>query len=240
MVYIWFQLGIFLEKFFYEVLEKQGLNEPIKNLIFAAHGYKPEIVLEDALSNRIRIVKNAEYCLVYNRPIKYSGLSWVEMVDWWANLNQTVPSLEQAVNLRARLRSTLASEPEKILFDLYYSVISKQLGKKLPALIPQVYLHYDPYSVKVHGINYLLRQRMDFLLLTNKSRIVIEVDGKQHYAEEEVASPKKYAEMVSLDRELKLLGYEVYRFGGYELVYGHQDELADFFRKLFIKHNIME
>ena len=59
---------------------------------------------------------------------------------------------------------------------------------------------------------------MDFLLLlSNSIRIVIEVDGKQHYSDENISSPKKYAEMVSLDRDLKLLGYEVYRFGGFEL-----------------------
>jgi hypothetical protein len=223
----------------YKVFDKHGMNKAIKNLVFAANGYKPEIVLDDALSNEIRIVKNAEYCLIYDRPIKPSGLLWVELVDWWSTLNQTTSSLEQALNLRDRLRDTLASEPERVLFNTYYSVLSKQFGQQLPALIPQVYLHYDPYSIKQHGISYLLRQRMDFLILTGKSRIVIEVDGKQHYANGDTASPKNYAEMVSLDRELKLLGYEVYRFGGYELTSATISQQIDFFRKLFIKHNII-
>jgi len=49
---------------------------------------------------------------------------------------------------------------------------------------------------------------MDFLfVLSNSTRIVIEVDGKQHYSDDNISSPKKYAEMVSLDRDLKLLGY---------------------------------
>jgi hypothetical protein len=56
-------------------------------------------------------------------------------------------------------------------------------GFDLPALIPQVYLHYDPYSRrsgKQSGALY--RQRMDFLLLgPDPSRIVIELDGLQHY-----------------------------------------------------------
>ena len=59
---------------------------------------------------------------------------------------------------------------------------------------------------------------MDFLLLLPHGvRIVLEVDGKQHYAEGDTASPKLYSEMVSEDRRLRLRGYEVYRFGGYEL-----------------------
>lgn len=61
----------------------------------------------------------------------------------------------------------------------------------------------------------LSRQRMDFLLLfPDRSRVVIEIDGRQHYAAEERADPGRYAEMVREDRALRLRGYEVYRFGG--------------------------
>ncbi|MCX2585936.1 hypothetical protein [Pedobacter sp. MR22-3] len=223
---------------YYQVVDKQGINEPFKNLIFAAGSYKPVIVLDDAISNRIRIVKNAEYCLVYDRTIKpNAGLSWVELVDWWSALSGNLPSREQAISLKDRLYGALASVPEQILFESYFS-LAKEFDRKFPALIPQVYLHYDPYSVKQHGVSYLLRQRMDFLLLIGNARIVIEVDGKQHYAELDAASPRKYAEMVSLDRELKLLGYEVYRFGGFELTLKDKDVIADFFRKLFIKHQV--
>jgi very-short-patch-repair endonuclease len=38
---------------------------------------------------------------------------------------------------------------------------------------------------------------MDFLLLLpNRSRVVVEVDGKQHYADAGRADPARYAEMV--------------------------------------------
>jgi very-short-patch-repair endonuclease len=79
---------------------------------------------------------------------------------------------------------------------------------------------------------------MDFLILfSNHERVVIEVDGKQHYADGDIASPQNYAEMVAADRQLRLAGYEVYRFGGYEL----QDEagrilITKFFRQLLHKH----
>jgi very-short-patch-repair endonuclease len=44
---------------------------------------------------------------------------------------------------------------------------------------------------------------MDFLLLlSDRQRVVIEVDGKQHYAQGDQASPALYSEMVAEDRLL--------------------------------------
>lgn len=64
----------------------------------------------------------------------------------------------------------------------------------------------------------LARQRMDFLMsFSDRKRVVIEVDGKQHYAVGDTATPRLYSEMVAEDRRLKLAGYQVFRFGGYEL-----------------------
>jgi hypothetical protein len=85
-----------------------------------------------------------------------------------------------------------------------------------------------------------MRERMDLLLLLPRGvRIVMEVDGKQHYAEGDTASPKLYSEMVSEDRRLRLHGYEVYWFGGYELgTTGAADMLREFFRSLLIQHEV--
>lgn len=60
---------------------------------------------------------------------------------------------------------------------------------------------------------------MDFLLLLPlHRRAVIELDGIQHFADsDDRADPARYAEMASADRELRLAGYEVYRFGGHEI-----------------------
>ena len=56
--------------------------------------------------------------------------------------------------------------------------------------------------------------------LCNSTRraVVIEVDGKHHYAQGDRADPTAYASMVSQDRRLRLAGYEVYHFGGAEFV----------------------
>lgn len=83
---------------------------------------------------------------------------------------------------------------------------------------------------------------MDFLLLLpGRQRVVIEVDGKHHFSESDRPSLKIYSDMVSADRELRLAGYEVYRFGANELV-GKVAEakITDFFGKLFRLHRIRQ
>ncbi|MFF2812636.1 hypothetical protein ACFVT2_36815 [Streptomyces sp. NPDC058000] len=61
---------------------------------------------------------------------------------------------------------------------------------------------------------------MDFLLLLpHGQRVVLEIDGSQHYTRDRGRTPdtSKYAGMVAADRELKLRAYEVFRFGHDEL-----------------------
>ena len=220
-----------------------GVPSPVKNLIFACKGPKPKIVLLDAVNNDIGITGNEKNRLVYQESVPSSGLSWSNLVQWWAARTNTDPiSSETEKALRERLYDSLASEPERLLFNSYFERIHP-LMQEPPALIPQIYLHYDPYTVSErNGQKVLPRQRMDFLLLLPHSqRVVIEVDGKQHYANnDDTASPPLYAEMVAEDRKLKLSGYEVYRFGAYEL-YGDSGKqvVEDFFRKLFVRHGLL-
>jgi hypothetical protein len=221
----------------YKVIQRNGVKGVVKNLIFASKDYKPEIVIEDALNNDLKIVKNEDSCLVYNRAIPNDGLKWIDLVDWWATINNSEKNAELAKGLYNRLNESLDSKPEKDFFKTYYFHYKDKLGKNLPALIPQVYLHYDPYTIRKHGIQYLLRQRMDFLMLfSNTKRVVIEIDGKQHYSIGDVASPKLYSEMVRLDRELRFLNYDVYRLGGHELSYDMKNTTISFFDSLFEKY----
>lgn len=219
--------------------EQGGVKGEVKNLIFATNGFKPEIAFEDAISNRIKIVRNEEFCLVYDSSIPDNGLAWEALVTWWATKN-SCPSCDNVNNLLERLRQSIESHPEKLLFNTYYQ-LQQEFDKNFPALIPQVYLHYDPKTIKeLAGQQRIERQRMDFLILfSNKDRVVIEVDGKQHYADDNLASPKKYAEMVAADRKLRLAGYELYRFGGYELQGASGEKIVKkFLIKLLEKHGI--
>lgn len=104
-----------------------------------------------------------------------------------------------------------------------------------------MYLHYDPAIVaRLRRRKGLPRQRMDFLvLLPHDARVVIEVDGEHHFAVNGQPSLSTYAAMVKADRDLRLLGYEVYRFGANELVSSTSDDLVkDFFGRLFERHGI--
>jgi len=82
---------------------------------------------------------------------------------------------------------------------------------------------------------------MDFLLLLpHRARVVIECDGKQHYADADGrADPRQYADMMRTDRDLRLKGYEVYRFGGAELAgdSGAQHLLNAFFDRLHERYH---
>lgn len=215
----------------------RGVDGRPKNLIFASRGPKPEIGFADAINNDIIILSGEESCLVYDRPIGPDGLLWSDLVAWWSKL---APGGD-AASLGKRLQVSLASDAERKLFAAYFKVYRPALGDALPALLPQVYLHYDPAVVKTlrHRLP-LPRQRMDFLiLLPGRQRIVLEVDGKHHFADGEIASLKVYSDMVSADRELRLAGYEVYRFGSNELVGPSAQKLvADFFEKLFRLHRV--
>ncbi|MDI4655043.1 hypothetical protein [Xanthobacter autotrophicus] len=211
-----------------------------KNLIFASNGPKPEIGFSDAVNNDIVILSNASSCLVYDRPIRRDGLLWSELVEWWRGVPGVEPD-EPARTLGLRLRASLASDAERGLFDTYFRLYRAKLAGALPALIPQVYLHYDPAVVKLlrHRAG-LPRQRMDFLLLLpNNQRVVIEVDGSQHFSRDSKPSLAAYSEMVGADRDLRLAGYEIYRFGSNELVGEGAGHLIErFFDRLWALHKV--
>lgn len=239
-----------LQELEYERLFTKGPSGSFKNLIFAADGAKPQIVLRDAVNNDVEIVRHADACLVYTDPLPPQGLTWRQMVAWWMKNHQ--PGTDEKVaasSLYRRLYRSLDSVPEQLLMRSYCARYAEEGGLDLPALIPQVYLHYDPYtrrSGKQTGA--LHRQRMDFLLLApDQSRIVIEVDGVQHYSRKNLpdntgritwtAVPRLYSEMVAEDRRLRLAGYEIYRFGGWELTEpGGEKILESFFTELLDRH----
>ena len=223
--------------------EESGVTGSPKYIIFASSGPKPDIVIDDAVNMDIRVVRNASHCLIYDQPPPNGDLTWQMLLEWWGNKEGLDPKIGRVrQDFGLRLRASLQSEPECMLFDTYFREYKKKFGDRLPALIPQVYLHYDPRSRNERGNPVLVRQRMDFLmLLRNAIRIVIEIDGKQHYANEDgSASPRQYAEMVSEDRRIKLLGYELYRFGGAEFTNSIEARktIVAFFDDLFLRYEI--
>ena len=218
---------------------KSGVKGQVKNIIFAAT-YKPEISFIDALNNDIKITANEDKCLVYDRDIPSDGLYWSTLVKWYAEKYGITEAQEK--EYIKRLADSLDSAPEKMLLQAYCT-LRHEKNIDLPALIPQVYLYYDPQTIKQRGWKLFEHQKMDFLMIFSMSnRIVIEIDGKQHYAIGDRACPELYANMVAAQREMTLCGYDVYRFGGHEFQ-GDKEEvikkLQNFFVNLMKKHNVI-
>lgn len=210
-----------------------------KNLIFAS-SVKPDLRFRDAVNNDIEIVTGADQVLVYDRPIGTDGLRWRDLQAWWAEHEGGLDDEEAKKTLYQRLARSLpsTSPPQSFLFRQFFKTFASAVHD-LPALLPEVWLHWDPKTVEERGVDALARFRMDFLmLLPHGRRIVVEVDGKQHFADDEGrASPARYATMMAADRELRLAGYEVFRFGAAELA-GSQGARAvkEFFTALFERH----
>ncbi len=207
-----------------------------KNLIFASR-VKPDLRFRDAINNDIEIVTNAEKVLIYDRPIGDEGVRWFDLQDWWAESNKIdQPDIAKSTLYR-RLKASLPenSPPQTLLFESYFRQYGAAIPN-LPALLPEVWLHWDPRTVKQRGCDALVRFRMDFLLLLPHGvRIVLEVDGKQHYSNANgMADTERYAEMVAADRDLKLAGYHVFRFGAAELIGESASIVAKrFYERLF-------
>jgi hypothetical protein len=207
-----------------------------KNLIFASFD-KPDIRFTDAIDNDIEIVANANKVLVYDRPIAASGLRWRDLQTWWQDAQQIADEEDAKRSLYRRLAGSLPpnSPPQRNLFDLYHKIHGAAV-RDLPALLPEVWLHWDPKTAHDRGRDALLRFRMDFLLLLpHGQRVVLEVDGSHHYA-----SPARYADGVRGDRDLKLAYYEVFRFGATELLDRGQarELLRAFFADLFRRFDV--
>ena len=236
------------------VRKRLGVAGSAKNLIFASTGAKPDIVLRDAINNDLEITRNADLCLVYERPLSAaSGLTWLELAEWWRARERLldIAAARKSLGKRLMLSRATHSPGELAQFRVYFDEFAERMGRTLPALLPQVYLHYDPLTARErNGDPVLVRQRMDFLLLLpSRVRIVLEVDGQHHYAQEGRADPARYAAMAAEDRQLRLKGYEIYRFGGAEFA---DTDLATgsvgnasravagaFFEAMFARHGLL-
>ncbi|MFE0921195.1 hypothetical protein ACFW24_25970 [Streptomyces nigra] len=212
-----------------------------KNVIFATPA-KPDIRFLSAVDNDIEVVNGD--ALIYDRTVTDDGIRWRDLQSWWQDREHITDPGEAKKSLYARLRASLPdnSPGQRNLFESYHRILGPEVYD-MPALLPEVWLHWDPKTVRERGPQALLRFRMDFLLLLpHGQRIVLEVDGSQHYTRDRGRTPDtaKYAAVVAADRDLRLSGYEVYRFGHDEL----RDEttartlLEAFLPRLFQHHEV--
>lgn len=203
-------------------------------IVFASGTAKPDLRLREVLDREVEILDDIHQVLAYDRPVSRQGLTWDELHAWWVE-QVSVPAGDTKRSLWSRLLSALPknSPPQRALFEGYYKLYGQQEG--FLALLPEVWLHWDPLSKSARGEDAFLTQRLDFLMfLPGHRRVVLEVDGQQHYSSNEgLPSPAVYAQTTLGDRDLRLSGYEVYRFSGYELTGGRAPAtLGEFFDRL--------
>ncbi|WP_137963133.1 AbiJ-related protein, partial [Klebsiella variicola] len=132
-----------------------------KNIIFASLT-KPDIRLSDSLNNEIEILSNSNEVLIYDRPLSSEGLSWRELQAWWADFICEENSEEAKISLYRRLQQSLpnSSPPQKKFFKEFFRQYRSAIYD-LPALLPEVWLHWDPKTVSERGAGALLNHRMD-------------------------------------------------------------------------------
>lgn len=211
-------------------------NRRPKNLFFASKK-KPDLRFRNAVDNDIEVVGDQDHVLVYDRPITSGGIRWQDLQDWWQQSREVADPEKAKWSLYNRLRQSLPdnSRAQDNLFVLYHRTFGSAIPE-LPALLPEVWLHWDPKTVRQRGPEALPRFRMDFLLmLPHGQRVVLEVDGSQHFTDR-----TKYAVDMRADRELKLRGYEVFRFGTEELEHavGAERVVKEFFEGLFRRFEV--
>lgn len=236
------------DKVEYALVELTGVKGTIHNIVFAATE-KPVVLMKDVLNQDVQIPVDDDKYLLYDEEVNAGGLTWGELLEWY-NSSHSPSDKGFLEKLWEAVRH--CGSPIEEQFFSYYLEIIEEYGNNIPALLPQVYLYYDSKVQKERTIKIFDHQCMDFLMLFSGSqRVVIELDGVQHYSDEKIqfsdspylqyiASTARYASMVSAQREMTLAGYEVYRFGGKEFQDQEQAKtmIRQFFMDLFNKHGI--
>ena len=197
-----------------------------KNVIFGSKT-KPDIYITDGIDNSIEIANKTDGILIYDEPINKGTVTIHDIKTWW---QKDHPTNEKFIGYLCEQ----LNEIEAKFCKAYYQYFSKETD---PALFSQVHLHYDPKTitqlVEIEGKKKRLTfQRMDFLILYNNYRIIIEIDGVEHYSSDGKPDSKKYSDQVAYDRKMKFLGYHIFRLGGYELSKNFDTVVNDFFKSL--------
>lgn len=189
-----------------------------KYLIFGTNIEKPDIVIKSVLDGNIDVI-NKNNILVYDTEIGDS-LLYKDFNVWWKKVKSNYKTYKASLN-----------KMESKVSDFYKKYYKKDTN---PVLIPQVYLHYDSKEQllreKMKTGKKLTYQRMDFLILYKGKRVIIEIDGETHI---ESFDRVKYSKQCEYDREMKFLGYDVFRLGSYELINNFDKTIQIFFDNLY-------
>lgn len=146
-----------------------------------------------------------------------------------------------------RLRGFCQTEPQRRFFDLWCSTFAQPLygdsykgegdwdssvayrarGLRLafPALIPEVWLNYLGPDKTADDELHLSENpsRVDFVMVADGKKVVIEIDGKSHYADYHrdtnrwIPDERRYTRNLKIERSLRRQGWEIFRFSDWEV-----------------------
>ena len=194
-------------------------------IIFSAKG-KPNLKFNMSNGN-IKLFKDNNFYYIYDKEISNLGVRKYDIEEWCSDNNIL------KVEFYRKIRESIRKEAkEQIKFFDYYMKNIYSNPKKDFFLFPEVYLNINAKMGDREN-----KQCVDFLMiLPNKEKIIIEIDGIGHYGSKKNGEwkidQKKYAVDRKFDREMYFQGYKVFRFSNYEI---NNDEnlIYKFFDELF-------
>jgi len=150
---------------------------------------------------------------------------WCESIDF-TDEGDEVDKLKPVIE---RFDKDADYRPWKAKRDLDNLVLSN-----MPALVPQVWLNYiyDSHLGPKDPERAYLRanpSRVDFIMLWQGMRHIIEIDGPEHYAspkgDKYIIDEEQYTKNLMIERSLRNLGWMVHRFSNLEVLqsewFGH-------------------
>lgn len=218
----------------YEALRELISLPSMSTLFFAGYG-KPDVVFTD-FTRGVYKIRDLMGCLTVSLPDNCT-VRWQDVWDQLSNKFGSIMDLYRYLEKSIPLKSPQARK----VFEFYCrsTILAGRL--ELPALLPELNLHYDMMTLKQRdGVKALESQRCDFYLRIGQKEILLEVDGIQHYANlNGTANRNGYAAQCQWDRARILLGYEIYRFGTAEFDGPNSEKMvSEFFNSLALRHGV--
>lgn len=198
------------------------------SIIFAASKEKPSTCASGLNGHNIKLdinKKNKSY-YVYEGEVNKQGIKRQEIEAWC--LNERISKEEFYKNVKESIGSN--AKYQRMFYEYYLESIYNKKTKKDFFLFPEVYVQLNSTNN-----DYENKQRVDFLIvLPNNRKVIIEIDGIDHYAEKIdgkwIASMKKYTTDRKFDRKMSQLGYTIYRFSNSEIE--DKKEIEKFFDEI--------
>ena len=195
--------------------------------LFYGGKYKPDIFIQaDGF-----MCDRSNNLLDYRGSFSTSGITVSDIDRYFLGQNR------DQIEIARMYKTSMQYECEQIFYQAYFAQFIKpylENKHRAPiALLPQVYLNWDPLTQKQRGYK-LVNQRVDFLWYgPNHFPLVIEIDGPSHWEFPDVG----YRVQCEFDRDLMDRGFHIRRFTNDEIRSWHsQNRLEEEVKSLFSRY----